>query len=103
MRKKLLSGLLIGTFVFGVGAINDIQPVNAVTPDKVREAKDKYDRARDRFDQVTDGNNSNRPEPPKDENGNPLPPPNFNGDSSNRPEPPKDENGNPIAPPAENK
>ena len=34
-----------------------------------------------------------RPEPPKDENGNPIAPP------EGCPEPPKDENGNPIAPP----
>ena len=32
-----------------------------------------------------------RPEPPKDENGNPIKP-------ENMPEPPKDENGNPLKP-----
>ena len=42
-----------------------------------------------------------RPEPPKDENGNPLPAPDGHRpppphDGKRPPEPPKDENGNPI-------
>ena len=84
--KKLLSGLLIGAFVFGVGAAN-VQPVSAASLDKVKEAKEKYDKAKDKLDkandmfgQKRDGDNSNRPEPPKDENGNPLPPPDKNSD-----------------------
>ncbi len=42
-----------------------------------------------------------RPEPPKDENGNPLPPPDGKKPPKDgkRPEPPKDENGNPLPPP----
>ena len=42
-----------------------------------------------------------RPEPPKDENGNPIAPPKgFKPPKDGKfPEPPKDENGNPIAPP----
>ena len=92
MHKKLLSSLLIGAFVFGVGAAN-VQPVSAASLDKVKEAKEKYDKAKDTLDkakglfgQKQNGDNSNRPEPPKDENGNPLPPPdkqdgNKNGDS----------------------
>ena len=106
--KKFLSGLLIGAFVFGVGAAN-VQPVSAASLDKVKEAKEKYDKAKDKLDkandmfgQKRDGDNSNRPEPPKDENGNPLPPPDRDGDNSNRPEPPKDENGNPLPPPNKN-
>ena len=106
MHKKLLSSLLIGAFVFGVGAAN-VQPVSAASLDKVKEAKEKYDKAKDTLDkakglfgQKQNGDNSNRPEPPKDENGNPLPPPDKqDGDDSNRPEPPKDENGNPLPPP----
>ncbi len=44
------------------------------------------------------------PEPPKDENGNPMPPPDgqsggFSQNGEQPPEPPKDENGNPMAPP----
>ena len=81
MHKKLLSGLLIGAFVFGVGATN-VQPVSAASLDKAVEAKEKFDKAKDKFDkakglfgQKQDGDSSNRPEPPKDENGNPLPPP----------------------------
>ena len=89
MKKKLLSSLLIGAFVFGVGAAN-VQPVSADALDKAVAAKEKYDKAKDKFDkakglfgQKQDGDSSNRPEPPKDENGNPLPPPdgNKNGDS----------------------
>ncbi len=99
MHKKLLGGLLIGAFVFGVGATN-VQPVSAASLDKAVEAKEKFDKAKGLFGQKQDGDNSNRPEPPKDENGNPLPPPDRqDGDSSNRPEPPKDENGNPLPPP----
>lgn len=106
MKKKLLSGLLIGAFVFGVGAGN-VQPVDAASLDKAKEAKEKYDKTKDKIDkakdffgQKQDGDSSNRPEPPKDENGNPMPPP--DGDNSNRPEPPKDENGNPMPPPDRN-
>ncbi len=46
-----------------------------------------------------------RPEPPKDENGNPIKPPKGMKPpkgwppKGERPEPPKDENGNPIKPP----
>ena len=41
-----------------------------------------------------------RPEPPKDENGRPLPPPKGGRPpKGERPEPPKDENGQPLAPP----
>ncbi len=47
------------------------------------------------------------PEPPKDENGKPLPPPDGghggphrdNNGGGQPPEPPKDENGNPLPPP----
>ena len=108
MNKKFLSSLLIGAFVFGLGAA-DVQPVNAATADKVKATKQKYDQMRD-GDNMTrqmpprnsDGNNT-PPEPPKDENGNPMPPPDRNnGDNSNRPEPPKDENGNPMPPPDRN-
>ena len=106
MNKKFLSGLLIGAFIFGLGAA-DVQPVNAATADKVKETKQKYDKAKDKFGQMrpdrNSGDSSNRPEPPKDENGNFMPPPDRNsGDNSNRPEPPKDENGNFMPPPDRN-
>ncbi len=43
------------------------------------------------------------PDPPKDENGNPLPPPEGGRPPMHHgqrpPEPPKDDNGNPLPPP----
>ena len=58
MKKKFLSSLIVGAFVFGVGAAN-VQPVSAdaldkvkdakETYDKVKDAKEKYDKARDMF------------------------------------------------------
>ena len=77
MKKKILSGLIVGTFVFGLGAA-DVQPVSAATFDKVKQTKEKYDKAKEKFGQMRDGDNSNRPEPPKDSDGNPLPPPDKN-------------------------
>jgi hypothetical protein len=46
-------------------------------------------------------NREQPPEPPKDANGNPLPPPDIKqGQNGNQPpEPPKDANGNPLPPP----
>ena len=82
--KKILTGLLIGAFVFGVGATS-VQPVSAASLDNVKETKDKFDKSKQKFDKAKekfDGDKSNRPEPPKDENGNPLPPPDKkDGDS----------------------
>ena len=49
--KKILSGAVIGAFVFGVSASN-IQPVSAAdktTLDKIESAKDKFDSAKDKF------------------------------------------------------
>ena len=93
--KKILSSLLIGAFVFGIGAAN-IQTMSAASLDKVKETKQKYDKAKEKF------YGTNRPEPPKDSNGNPMAPPDRNSDDSNRPELPKDSNGNPMAPPDRN-
>ena len=81
--KKILSGALIGAFVFGVSASN-IQPVNAASISDAKTTLDKYDKAKDKFDSARDKlkrNNSDRPDPPKDENGNPLLPPDENSDS----------------------
>ena len=81
--KKILSGALIGAFVFGISAGN-IQPVSAASVKDAKTTLDKYDKAKDKFDGARDKfnrNNSdsnNPPEPPKDENGNPLPPPDKN-------------------------
>ena len=74
----------------------------------IKDAKQKYDKAKDTFDKAQDAFGKNKsgdknpPEPPKDSNGNPLPPPDKNSDDSNRPEPPKDSNGNPLPPPDRN-
>ena len=102
MKRKFMSSLLIGAFVFGFGTAN-VQTVSASSPDKVKEISTSYDK-----NFVSD--KSKRPEPPKDkdgnplppptdENGNPLPPPNFDG--KDRPEPPKDKDGNPLPPPTD--
>ena len=80
--KKFFSGLLIGAFVFGIGAMS-VQPVNA---------------ASDKFGQMRDGNSYNRPTPPTDSDGKPMQPPD-NGDNSNRPTPPTDSDGKPMPPP----
>ena len=94
--KKFLTALLIGAFVFGVGSA-DISTAKA--------ASDKNQSTHDKFDKNRDGDNQRPLEPPKDENGNPMSPPNHdgnsdrNGDNQRPPEPPKDENGNPMPPP----
>ena len=83
MTKKFLSGLLVGAFVFGLGAA-DVQIASADSLDKVKEAKQKYDKAKDTFDKAQDAFGKNKsgdknpPEPPKDSNGNPMPPPDRN-------------------------
>ena len=110
MKKKILSSLIAGAFIFGVGAAN-VQPVSADALDKVKEAKEKYDKfkdAKEKYDQARElfgkknSDGSNRPAPSTDENGNPMPPPDKNSDGSNRPAPPTDENGNPMPPPDKN-
>lgn len=102
MNRKILGGLLIGAFVFGLSA-SDVHPVSASSSNEVKGKNEQMLDGNGMTRQVPpsarNGDNSNRPEPPKDKDGNPLPPPNFNGDSSNRPEPPKDKDGNPMAPP----
>ena len=95
--KKLLTGLLIGAFVLGLGAA-DIQPVSAASVKDLKEAKEKVDKAKEKVDKVKDKvdkakdkfnkDDKNPPEPPKDSNGNPMAPPDRNNDDSNRPAPP---------------
>ena len=71
--KKFFTAILIGAFVFGVGSA-DISTAKA--------ASDKNQGTHDKFDKNRDGGSQNRPpEPPKDSNGNPLPPPNHDGNS----------------------
>ena len=78
--KKLLTGLLIGAFVFGLGAA-DIQPVSASSSKDYKETKQKIDKAKEKVDKTQDKfdkDGKNPPEPPKDSNGNPMPPPDRN-------------------------
>ena len=102
MKKKILSGLIIGAFVFGVGAAN-VQHVSADSLDKAQQAKQKYDKAKDKYDKTTEKfDGKTPPEPPKDSDGKPMAPPDRNSDDTNRPEPPKDSNGKPMPPPDRN-
>ena len=81
MKKKILSGLIIGAFVFGLGAA-DIQTACAASFDKVKETKDKYDKTKEKFDktkEIFDGKTP--PEPPKDSDGKPMAPPDRNSNS----------------------
>lgn len=85
--KKLLTGLLIGAFVFGLGAA-DIQPVSASSSKDYKETKQKIDKAKEKVDKTQDKfdkDGKNPPEPPKDSNGNPMPPPDKDKDGKNPP------------------
>ena len=57
--KKILSGALIGAFVFGVSASN-IQPVSAASISDAKTTLDKYDKAKDKFDSAKDKYNGAR-------------------------------------------
>lgn len=89
--KKFLTALLIGAFVFGVGTA-DMNFASAKSAEKTVSTQ-----AKDKAQQKLDGDDMKKPpEPPKDSNGNPLPPPDKdkNSDGKDRPEPPKDSDGN---------
>ena len=95
--KKFLSGLIVGAFVFGLGAI-DAQPAHAgykafserMQTEKIDKAKERLDKAKDKLDNTREkfgqknSDGSNRPEPPKDSNGNPLPPPDRNSNQTEK-------------------
>ena len=94
--KKFLSTLVIGAFVFGVG-VTSVQPVSAASIDKAKEAKEnfykskqKFDKSKHQFDQMRDGDSMERPKPPTDKDGKPLPPP-------------TDKDGKPLPPPTHEK
>ena len=75
--KKILTGMLIGAFVFGVG-FSDVSAAN----DKSKDTKAQQTTEMKKPPQNSDGKNP--PEPPKDSNGNPLPPPDRqNSDNQN--------------------
>ena len=92
--KKILTGALIGAFVFGV-SVADMNLANATSL--------PIETNKQTADKKVSNDMKKPPESPKDANGNPLAPPdrdNKNSDNKNNPpEPPKDENGNPLAPP----
>ena len=76
--KKILSGLLIGTFVFGVTVGN----VSAASDNSAKKPAVQSTDGKNQPPQMKDGKNP--PEPPKDSNGNPLPPPDKkDGDNKN--------------------
>ena len=132
MKKKLLAGLLIGALAV-IPTLN-ITTVEAASKSDKKVQTEQTARPAMNNDQQQRGRNGEQPpEPPKDENGNPLPPPDMkdrdnqssdtqskdkqskdnrrpqmnndrqsdqsNGDRQQPPEPPKDENGNPLPPP----
>lgn len=74
--KKILSGFLTSAFIFGV-SVN----TNAASLNDVKDAKQTYDKTKDKAQDIKDGkvfdkNDKNKPpEPPKDSDGNPMPPP----------------------------
>ena len=71
--RKFLTALLIGAFVFSVGAA-DMNFASAKSAEKTIT-----DTAKDKVQQKLDGKDMKKPpEPPKDSNGNPLPPPDKN-------------------------
>lgn len=121
--KKILTAFLIGAFVFGV-SVADMNFASAQSSEKKIETQ-----AKNSAEKNSDGKDMKKPpEPPKDSNGNPIPPPDKkskhvkNGDQTstdsnakhsqhrnknsadekNPPEPPKDSNGNPLPPPDKN-
>ena len=69
--KKILTALLIGAFVFGVGTAN-FASAKSVVSDSYKYA-DGRDSHADK--NMQDSNGKNPPEPPKDSDGKPMPPP----------------------------
>lgn len=117
--KKFLTALLIGAFIFAVGTANFASARSIVSDsykyadgrdshaDK-KETKDLKSTGKD-GEQMKTHDGKNPPEPPKDSDGKPLPPPDKNNgeqmnnhDGKNPPEPPRDSNGKPLPPPDKN-
>ena len=104
-RKLLLAGVMAG--VVALGTIPALAATQSADAAYVQLAgQDAGTAHKGQPPQMKNGEQP--PEPPKDENGNPLPPPDGQGmqgqkgaeHSGNQPpEPPKDENGNPLPPP----
>jgi len=100
-KKFLLAGIMAGVMVLGA------VPALAATHDNAKHHGQQISRDTNngqhqgKHPQMRNGEQP--PEPPKDENGNPLPPPDGKGmqgqNGSQPPEPPKDENGKTLSPP----
>ena len=100
MDKKILAGMLSGIMMLGsvpvLAAMQKEEPHHIHQQMSQSADKQQQDDGVQRIHQQVSQSTSSHQEPPKDENGNPLPPP----DDGNRPpEPPKDENGNSLPPP----
>ena len=87
MNKKLFLAGAVGIMM--IGAIPAFAATNADAP-AIHQTSNTAQHTREQI-----------PEPPKDADGNPLPPPNWQQgqDGNQPPEPPKDANGNPLPPP----
>ena len=98
-KKFLIAGLMAGIMV--VGAI----PTFAASTDTNQTVQQQQAGQKNHKGHRHLKNGEKPPEPSKDENGNPLPPPDCKNnqgghhDGHTPPEPPKDENGNPLPPP----
>ncbi len=106
MRKKLLlAGIMAG--VMALGAVPAFAATHSADTSRMQQTnQDTHGHHQGQHPQM--GNGEQPPEPPKDENGNPLPPPDGKGmrgqhdadrNGNQPPEQPKDENGNPLPPP----
>ena len=85
--KKILTALLIGAFIFGVGT-SDMNFASAKSAEKTITTQ-----AKDKVHQKLDGDEMKKPpEPPKDSNGNPIAPPDKDKNSSTK----NNDNGNKV-------
>ncbi len=81
--RKILTGILIGAIVFGAN-LAGMEPVSAssasdykIAKQKIEKSKKKIEKEREKLGQ-SKNSDEKPPEPPKDENGRPLPPPDKN-------------------------
>ena len=104
-KKFLLAGVMAG--VLALGAIPALAATQSAEINCIQMANQDVDTGH-KGQPPQMKNDEQPPEPPKDENGTPLPPPDGKGmqgqngaghDGSQPLEPPKDENGKPLPPP----
>lgn len=103
-KKLLLAGVMAGVLAWG--SIPALAATQSAGAECIQMASQDAGTAPKGLYQMKNGEQP--PEPPKDKNGNPLPPPDGQGmqgqngaghDGKQPPEPPKDKNGNPLPPP----